>query len=30
MKKTNRLIDFFAVIGPDNQFSINDTDIEKG
>ena len=30
MKKTNRLIDFFAVIGPDQQFTINDPDIEQG
>lgn len=30
MKKTNRLIDFFAVIGPDSQFTVNDPDIEKG
>lgn len=30
MKKTNRLIDFFAVIGPDSQFTINDPDIDKG
>ncbi len=30
MKKTNRLIDFFAVIGPDNQFTINDLELEKG
>lgn len=30
MKKTNRLIDFFAVIGPDKQFTINDPDIERG
>ena len=30
MKKTNRLIDFFAVIGPDQQFTINDPEIEQG
>lgn len=30
MKKTNRLIDFFAVVGPDKQFTINDPDIERG
>lgn len=30
MKKTNRLVDFFAVIGTDSSFTCNDPEVETG